>query len=141
MEFIKEHLKLVFQELKLKYSFRKIIKIIGLPKQYFNNVIEEINLNKRCIFDNGPQFNIFPTNPHSIDDDVDKDNFATPREYRVVYNIEKQGISYIMINNKIDILVCDCCGNYTYAPYCDIPECIECKCSNYYYQTFLKRMI
>jgi hypothetical protein len=131
MEFIKEHLKLVFQELKTKIFFTKVIKIIGGAKQNFNKVIDEVNLNKR--FDDSISvielLKSFYDPEHFSMIGVDYDKYDTEiPEHSVLIYVKKNGISLSKRNIKLEIKICESCGNYTSARHCHIFECVKCKC-------------
>jgi hypothetical protein len=132
MEFIKEHLKLVFQELKTKISFTKVIKIIG-AKQNFDKVIDEVNLNKRS--DESISVSVIELLKSFYDPEhfsmigVDYDDYDTEfPEHSVLIYVKKNDISLSKRNIKLEIKICEACGNYTLARHCHIFECVKCKC-------------
>lgn len=142
MEFIKEHLKLVFQELKTKISFKKVIKIIG-AKQNFKKVIDEVNLNKR--YDESISvielIKSFYDPEHFSMIGVDYDDYYTEiPEHSVLIYAKKNGISLSKRNIKLEIKICESCGNYTSTRHCYIFECVKCKCEhNIDKEHFLKK--
>jgi hypothetical protein len=142
MEFIKEHLKLVFQELKTKISFTKVIKIIG-AKQNFKKVIDEVNLNKRSdeTISVIELLKSFYDPEHFSMIGVDYDDYDTEiPEHSVLIYAKKNGISLSKRNIKLEIKICESCGNYTSTRHCYIFECVKCKCEhNIYKEHFLKK--